>query len=258
MDKRFLRAGLVSLVVGVGLLVWMCSGCTTVHKYLPDIIDTVSKEWPLDDKTPEPAETPEPVASSVYHEIEPTAVWHGEVTVDTSRVGVLIASPSMVAKYIGKAHGDFSTCVEWVRFNHAETGTDATYTQQMMEPHNTVKSADEPYLACPDGASNWTTADDHGNLNGKWYAYLTGYPQKEPGADGTYRGYCWVPAPPVGEWSTWIKWRSSGNRAAHSYVGIVYEREDKRYMLLYHWNQRGDGGSYEVMVPWVGVFGGGE
>lgn len=236
----------IIVIACVGAIALICSivvgGCSLIEEIIiPD--------------TPDPTPTPEP--TEVYHEIDQPPVWHGEVTDSTTRVGVLIASPSMVRQYYDVGHDDHSSCIEWVRFHHAETGTDATYTQQMMEPHNQVKSADEAYLACPDGANNWTTADDYGNPNGKWYAYLTGYPEKEPGADGTYRGYCWVPAPPVGEWSTWIRWRTSGNRAHHTYVGMVYERGSKRYMLLYHWNQRGDGGTYEVQVGEAMVFGGG-
>lgn len=234
------------------LLLTVCAlctmtGCSTFHAWAPDIIDWVSNDWPLDDKKDE-KDTEKPEEKQVYNQIESTAIWYGDVTGDTVGPGILVCSPSLVEKYIGQVGKDYSSSFLHVRFHNIETGQDVIYDYNMMQPINYVHGSSKPYCAAPDDARNWTSNGDAPGSS-KWYIYLTGYPEKQAGADGTYRGYAWVPAPGSGEWSTQIKWRTSGNRAATTFVGVVYQREGARYMSLYRWNQRGDGGTYEVPVP---------
>ncbi len=211
------------------LMLIMLSGCG--HHWIEDM-------W--GDLRPD-VEDPEPTPAPVVEVGNPfSLVYHG-VAADgwPPSPGIVICTEDLVTKFV-PVEGRGS-CVSFVHCKLTfEVSGEAVVGWAQLEPRNVYREG--PHCACPGGAKNWTRADDHGNENAKNYMYLTGYPQKQPGADGTWRGWIWMPIEYTPEaCSIALKWRCTGARANRTYVGVCYRVEGIDYLLLYHWKQKWDG-----------------
>jgi len=126
---------------------------------------------------------------------------------------------------------------------HGEDGSVEKVHYNNMEPRNQYRKG-KAHTGCPGGAKNWTDNGDHPGEK-KSYLYTTAYPDKEAGADGTRRGYAFVPFSKPGRYDVKIRYRPTGNRTFQGFV-VLYSKkirngQEEWAAHCYSWNQRGDG-----------------
>lgn len=212
----------------------------TMEKYAPCEV-CGSFEHSTEDHPPDPIE----------YRLPEGPVYDGPAT-SGKNTGFILSTENYVSQYIGGR--DKGSCISFnhVRFVNAATGEEHKVDRMALEPRNIPKDPSLPYCDCPGEAHNWTSHDDHGGET--THHFTTGHPEKEPGADGTYRGFVWVPFAKPGQWNVYIKWRATNNRGT-GYVSLATKEDGTTLMVkVWKWNQRGDLGSHPEIQLGTGSF----